>query len=320
MLSLDQVLCPIDFSETSQHALDTATRLSQRLNLPLKLVHVVMPAPYFAADPEVALALLPNAMLPNDTERAKVARVEIDALAKTLTGNGLNVSTEILMGMPGEVLGRYLASRPGTLTVIGTHGRSAVPRYILGSVAVEIVRQAAGPVMTVREKHADQPIQHVGVAVDFSASCAPAIEFGARLARACGADLHLINIIAPMELLATTEAMVPVQFEAANRVLHESADAELKEMKARLTGLTVHSKVVEAQSYYRALSEQAQQLNLGVLVMGTHGRHGLQRLFLGSVTERTLQVAPCPVVSIRQNEQVSDELTWRDVMKPGSIE
>lgn len=313
MLPLNQILCPIDFSETSRHAMEVATRLSLQLGLPLTLAHVVMPAPYFAADPQVAMALMPDAMLPNDTERAGVAEAEVKSLVDGLRQKGVDAHALVLMGMPGTVLGDRLSQQPGTLTVIGTHGRSAVPRFILGSVAVEIVRRSAGPVMTVREQHPDLPMTHIGVAVDFSAACEPAIEFAAGLARGCGAEITLINIIAPLELLATTEAMVAVQFTEANEVLRGTAQKEMEEIKARLPELTVHSEVVEGQSYYRSLVSVAEAKQLSLLVMGTHGRTGLRRLFLGSVTERTLQVAPCPVVSVKLPGNVPGELSWRDV-------
>lgn len=302
MQPLNQIVCPIDFSPISDHALEVAMRMSRKLALPLKLVYVVQPLPVFAADPEIALALMPLATLPDEQQRVNAAQDMLRPLVERLSAQDVKVTGEVLTGDAGQVLGELLEQQPQTLTVMGTHGYSSVKRFILGSATVTVLRHAMGPVMTVREAHPDVPVLKVGVAVDFSSACEPAIRTGAWLAEQWGAELHLLHVSTPLELMVPSESQVPMYFEEARRAVDAAVEQRLEGIAKALPTLTVVFRLLPGVSPARALAGDATQNGLNVMVMGTHGRSGLERLFLGSVTERTLQLAPCPVISVKSVE------------------
>lgn len=312
MQHLEYILCPVDFSTISEHALDTAVRLAQNLSLPIRLLHVLPPLPFQLTDPEVMISLSP-AEFPSESVRLEVSQEKLEALAKRLSERGVKVELEVVSGAGGHSVADRLQSSPGALAVMGTHGYSSVQRFLLGSTTVESLRKATCPVVTVREPHPDARIERIGVAVDFSASCQPAVALASWLASRMGAEVHLIHITAPLELLAMGEGTVPAWFEEASRHHREQAEQELKELGKRLRDVKVHIHVGFGASEWRELAAYAGQAKLGLLVMGTHGRTGLKRLFLGSVTERTLQVAPCPVISVRLPEHIAEDLHWKDV-------
>lgn len=309
---LSTVLCPIDFSPLTESALEWTRRMASQLKLPVRLVHVVPPAPLFAADPEVAVALAPIP-LPSEAQREACAADMLKPLAESLLASGLEVRTELLHGNPERVLGDLLAQEPTVLTVMGTHGYGAIPRFLLGSVTVEVLRRAAGPVLAVRAAQPPERVERIGVAVDFSAACEPAIALGAALARLCDAELHLIHVGQIMEMLGTAEAELPTYLARIDAATRQAAHHELAEISGRLHGVRVQARVRMGSTPYRELVVDAQEQALQMLVMGTHGRTGLQRLFLGSVTERTLQVAGCPVLAVKLPADVPAELSWRDV-------
>lgn len=309
---INTVLCPLDFSPLTELALGWAKRLASQLQVPIRLVHVVPPAPLFAADPEVAMALAPIP-LPDPAQREACAADLLKPMANDLLAAGLEVRTELYHGEPEKVLADLVAQDPTLLTVMGTHGYAAIPRFLLGSVTVEVMRRAVGPVLAVRAPQAQAKLERIGVAVDFSAACEPAIALGASLARACDAELQLIHVGHMTELLGTAEAELPTYLARIDAAVRETAHRELGEIAQRLKGVRVQTRVRMGSSCYRELVVDAQEQGLSLLVMGTHGRTGLTRLFLGSVTERTMQLAPCPVLAIRSPSEVPAELSWRDV-------
>jgi len=144
------------------------------------------------------------------------------------------------------------------------------------------------------------------VPCDFSDHARAALAVACDLARRLGSEIHLLHVIQPPTLAYVTgggyatAAPAPVDLEE----LRQTARSALDELAARLDskgGFTTH--VVECPSIEEAILECARQLAADLIVMGTHGRTGLAHIFLGSVAERTLRRAPCPVLTVRAPDE-----------------
>jgi len=138
---------------------------------------------------------------------------------------------------------------------------------------------------------------HVLCPVDFSETSVRAATYAKAFADWYGAGLTLLHVVPTLD--AAIEPVVGMD-EAAGILLAHSRDKVLAEMQrmagthaAERTSLVVDSGLVHA-----AILRHAAALPADLLVMGTHGRSGFSRLFLGSVTERVLRTAPCPVLSV----------------------
>jgi nucleotide-binding universal stress UspA family protein len=149
-------------------------------------------------------------------------------------------------------------------------------------------------------------------AIDFSESSRLALEQAAELAGASGAELTLAHVHVPPSH-AATEVLVGAP-EAATVAAHElerllsmwRADAE------RLTGRAVRVALLSGDPADQ-LVKLARETRSDLLVVGTHGRRGLRRLVLGSVAERVVRTAPCPVLAVRPTEgRVSEEEALRE--------
>jgi nucleotide-binding universal stress UspA family protein len=141
----DAVLVATDFSPTSVHALDYARMLAHRFDAPLHLLHVV-------EDPVVAAAWSEAYAVDVAGLRARLileAEGRIKAQADAL--GDITVTTEVLVGSPARAIVGAAADRGAGLIVMGTHGRSGVTHWLLGSVAERVVRTAPCPVLTVRD-------------------------------------------------------------------------------------------------------------------------------------------------------------------------
>jgi universal stress protein A len=141
MPQFTKILCPVDFDENSNPALQIATELAQERKANLHLLHVVAMPP----GPEVALAF---------GKMEAAARTKLDRLTRQKINGKAHYEVTVMMGDPGvEVL--HAAKRLGAdLIVMATHGRKGLRRLVLGSVAEQVVREAQCPVLTVRPQEA----------------------------------------------------------------------------------------------------------------------------------------------------------------------
>ena len=142
-----RILCPIDFERDSMDALGLASRLAKQNSATVYLLTVV------GAPPAAATALPPVAMNPDpEFEAACIRRLEAIAREK-LPG----VSHEIFVasGNAAPEILNLTAAQGIDLIVMGTHGRTGLKRFLLGSVAERVVRESPVPVLTIHPKAAE---------------------------------------------------------------------------------------------------------------------------------------------------------------------
>lgn len=142
---IHKILCPVDFSEPSEEAVRYAVSLASRLHAEeVFLLHVYQPPHYLL--PEGTISLDPATSLEIRTHLAR----ELEALAKRYSGHGVAVSAHLAVGLPHDVIVEKVSELGAHMIVIGTHGRSGLRHFILGSVAEKVVRLASVPVCSVR--------------------------------------------------------------------------------------------------------------------------------------------------------------------------
>jgi nucleotide-binding universal stress UspA family protein len=145
MAKITRVLVPLDLGESSARTLDYAKTVAQPFDASLVLLHVV-PNPYVTAASDVYLPP-PQEFL--DT-LVRDARSRLEELANQLDRHAFSVETVVKVGDPLVEIVDYAASRPADLIIMGTHGRTGIAHFVLGSVAERVVRTAACPVLTIR--------------------------------------------------------------------------------------------------------------------------------------------------------------------------
>ena len=203
-----------------------------------------------------------------------------------------------------EALCRYAHEQRVDLIVMGTHGRRGVAHFALGSLAEEVVREAPCPVLTVRRTASPDASRSAGppaarrllVPVDFSERSEVALRHAVALAEALGGRVDLLHAVdlpaLPTFYGVTTLASLP------DLVTHSRA--ALRKIVRRLLPEGVRGDVlVETDAPAAAILAAVQQRRPDLVVMATHGLRGLKRLALGSVAERVVQRAPCPVLTVK---------------------
>ena len=129
---------------------------------------------------------------------------------------------------------------------------------------------------------------------DFSEPSEAALPFAAAVAREYGAKVFAYHVLIPAAYVYTTPELVTVGLEAQE----EGAEQNMKRVEAQLTGVP-HEMIVErAAGIWPSLAQAIKDYNADLIVLGTHGRTGAEKLMLGSVAEEVFRMSPVPVLTI----------------------
>ena len=149
MLHLNAILHPTDFSEQSNYAFRLAGSLARDHDARLIVLHVVLTlGPELVSHGEVVSELQPQAYREKLWEDLRRVR---------LPDPDVHVEYQLVEGDPGEEIVRAAQETGAELIVMGTHGRTGLPRLLMGSVAEQVMRRAACPVLTVKAPHPSTP-------------------------------------------------------------------------------------------------------------------------------------------------------------------
>lgn len=147
MPEIRTILCPVDFSDASGHALDYAMDLAKKLHAGIHIVHAWQPTLYAMGD---------GVIIPSSdviTDLMINLKNKTTALVEQYQGRGISITGELLEGIPYEEIVKTAQKLPAELIVMGTHGRSGFVHLMLGSITERVIRTSPVPVLTVR--HAD---------------------------------------------------------------------------------------------------------------------------------------------------------------------
>lgn len=283
----EEILLPVDGSENGRAAIAHAGAIAHAFG---STVHVLRVVDERALD---------NAEAGDEQEEA--AERLVGSVAEELEKDGVDAVTHVTTAIPRDGIVEYAAERGVDLVVLGSHGRTEVPRYLLGSVAEGVVRLSDVPVLTVPpgdKGAAFAPYRTLLVPTDGSPESAVALDPAAALATAFDAGLHALSVV------ATTPLGVDIRSSVLFEDLEESAETALEkfEERARAAGVSPVETAIAHGTPATEIVRYADDNDVDLVAMGTHGRGGIERYLLGSVTERVLRTSPVPVLTVRAPE------------------
>lgn len=154
-------------------------------------------------------------------------------------------------------------------------------------------------------------IRRILVPVDFSEPSQRALDYAAELARPFGAAIEVLHV-AEVPAFVPSASLPEARASDLSLVtlVRESADKMLTEfvVAAAARGVVVQASRLELGSPARVITEVAAAGDYDLIVLGTHGRTGLTRALMGSVAERVVRHAPCPVLSVRPCAPLAPDL------------
>lgn len=298
MIEIRHILCPIDFSEFSRHALHQAVAVAGWYESELTVLYVFATLPSIDLPP-VTLEDAERDRLLAEMQRF-VGRMPPELSVKLVVREASDVRTEILA--QAEVLN-------ADLVVIGSHGRSGFERLLLGSVTEKVMRKAPCPVMVVPRRApdiADADPGHTGpprilCAVDFSDGSLRALEYAMAIAEEAGGQLTVMHAIdVPPELREHVPVAGDVDVDAVRAAAEAACLRRLQVLvpESVRTYCRVETAVKEGAAH-RQILQLAIELRIDLIVMGVQGRGAVDLLMFGSETAHVIRAATCPVLVVR---------------------
>ena len=293
-----RMLIPLDGSKVAEQVLPYARYLAKELAIPAELLGVVDPAP---------LADFSNVWEGCHLDRLVAEEIRGTSLYLGTTArsfDGAQVKCSILKGTPEEVIIEKAATNEKTLIVMATHGRSGIQRWLLGSVADKVLHGATNHLLLVRTSEEGKTdgeaiLKTVVVPLDGSRLAETALSYVADLAKKMKLEIVLMRAYALPPVCSadeygtyTDELIAQLEAEARDYLAEK-----VKELKEK--GFANVSSVMSLGYGAQEIITLARNTPDNFIAMCTHGRSGIRRWVLGSVTERVVGHSGDPVLIVR---------------------
>ena len=295
-----RILVPLDGSATAEAVLPYAQAFAVGFKTSVELLSVV---DIGAMTTHLSAEKVPqfNAVVDNEE---KNSGSYLDDVAKNFF-SGLPTECRIVRGSPAETILESTSKDQDTLIAMATHGRSGAKRFLLGSVAEKVLRGSTNPLFLVRAAAAkttpQRIINSIVVPLDGSSLAEQILPTVSNWAQALDLEVTLIRTFEfPASSYYGSEEDLP-DYDAFREEARKQAAAYLKQKEESLVGKgvrTVSTLTLEGPAAAEIIS-YAQTSPRAVIAMSTHGRSGVRRWMLGSVTEKVVRHSDDPVLIVR---------------------
>lgn len=303
-MHFQKILFPTDFSSCANQALPYALHWASSFDGDLYMLHAIILHGYqplhgvegFPGEDDIYEVYRSQA-----EEEMKRLEAAHPAVVKQVQRRGVAAAPVIL---------EYASETGIDLIVMATHGRRGPRRLLVGSVTEEVIRKASCPVLTMKAGEEEREVgdpQRILVPLDFSAGCRRALRTAASLAKRFGAALDLLHVVEQPPYPVFYEAvggfanLYPPGLEAESRKHLEALAAECG---AETGSASIQVRTgIPGEEILRFATERESDL----IVVPTHGLTGVAYALLGSVTEKIVRRAECPVLVTRCEEAAEQE-------------
>ncbi|MBV0900855.1 universal stress protein [Haloarcula salina] len=279
----DTILVPIDDSPGSERAFEAAVTLAKQYG---SAVHVLSVVDEHGPRTDEW-----------DRDGDSPAAAFVDEHADAVSADGIDVTPAVREGVVHEEILDYADESGVDLVVMGTHGRTGVRRYLLGSVTEKVVRLSDVPVLSVKAdaEAGEVSFDDILLPTDGSSGAEAAIEPTAALASTTDATVHVLSAVDTRSLGIDVGSSVIID------ELESVADDAVATASDRLyeDGVDAVKTAVAHGIPYQVILQAIDDNDVDLVVIGTHGRTGIDRYLLGSVTEKIVRTAPVPVLTVR---------------------
>lgn len=302
MLTLRSILVPLDGSQFSEQAIPLAAEIARRSGAVLRIARVHQTPATWATAME-----LPQINAEVDQELRERELAYLASITGRMTQNErVRARSTLLDGPVAEALESYANTVDVDLIVMSTHGRNALGRFWLGSVADKMTRRSRVPVLLVRPGEGGKvPVPRIErflIALDGSSFAEASLEWALALGSLFGAEYELLTAVPGSEGLLDTDMVdgMPALLEL-EREEQEAAERYVQGVESRLreAGHKVSSRVISGSAVHIAIASQAKDLGVDAIAMATHGAGGFERWLVGSVTDRVVRESDRPVLVVR---------------------
>lgn len=293
--TIDSILVPTDGSEGAKVGTRRGIDLAATVGADVHALSVI--------DSREIAPPLSGVDSADQTEREQLledgAERAVDAVAELcrhhLAGE---ITTVVERGIPFRAITEYVDTHDIDLVVMGTHGRTGLERVLLGSVAEKTLRTVSVPVVMVPPdadivELGDVAYEDVLLPTDGSEGADLAVDWGLALAAVYDATMHTIYSVETPWFSEVADS--PEIHDLLEQTGRDAVEA-IRE-RARTAGISVMGNVGSGPAA-RVILSYSEDHDIDLIVMGTHGRSGLERHLVGSVTEAVVRRTDVPVCCV----------------------
>jgi nucleotide-binding universal stress UspA family protein len=277
---MKKLLVPIDFSESSENALDFAIQLNRTIRGKIVLLHVLeLPAGSVNYEGDMTSA---TAEVIYRKELIQGTSNKLHEWEDIVKNAGQEVSIKMEFGSPYKGIGKEVSEEGADWVIIGSKGASGLKEIFVGSNAERVIRHSTCPVITVKEKTDLYAIKSMVFASDLAADQDGIALKAQKVQELLGLNCHILRVKTPY-----------------NYLTEQVAREQLEEFAERNGFVDYTMNTIEADFSEDGIIKFAQNIGAGLIVMGTHGRTGIAHMFGGSRAEDVANHSKIPLMTFR---------------------
>ena len=276
---MKKIIVPVDFSEHSEYALETAAMLASRNDAELLVLHM--------------LEMSDNMLLDSDNEHNektvffyKLAEKKFNEFLNKDYLKDINVVPLVKHFKVFKEVSEVAEEHSADLIVMGSHGASGFSEIFVGSNTEKVVRHSEVPVLVIKTKPSSVNYKLVVFASDFTDEAIKPYVNASKMLETFDSEIHLLHVNVPGEKFKSTDEM-----EITMTNFLEKADGNLNRLNA------VH--YVSDKSVEKGILKYSKKVGADLIVIPTHGRKGLAHFFQGSISEDLANHAALPVMTFK---------------------
>lgn len=286
---IEKLLLPTDCSEFSEGAIREAVNLAKTCSSKLFVVSVIETNPEY------------ESIAPQLIEKAeKETRQHLESVKNRAAKEGVDCE---IIARQGEDPYKYIVDEAVkhqvSMIIMGRRGRKGLKRLMMGSVTAKVIGHSPCNVLVV-PRAARLEFRKILVATDGSKYSNAAASEAVAIAKRCGANLIAASVV-PYESISPLGIVhSEMQWELVTEESRKAAESNIKNVKeiAEKEDVKIEELILEGRPY-EAIINAAKENRVDLIVVGSHGRTGLDRLLMGSVTERIIGHADCAVLVVK---------------------
>lgn len=292
-VTFGHILVAADATPISEATLDYALDLARRMKASLELLTVIGQVQGDAYSP---IRYSPEAMAEHSVAEDLV-RDSLQEMVSRQTSGDVSIKVHVQKGQPISTIVAWAKRTEADLLVVGTHERGRIARHVIRSAAEELVRKSPCSVLVIHEtdRPASQEPRRILVPIDMSDASEHQLHLAAELAEAYDAELEIIHVVEPVPLMDSFAGALTIG--DLGFVMRRESEADIRALADRIDWGDLQWKLIVDEGHAASrILEQARMSNSDLIVVGRQGRSAVERFFMGSVAERVVRHAACPVL------------------------
>lgn len=294
MDKIKKILCPIDLSANSGMVIEYAINFGRRYNIEPELLYVS------TKPPEVYYRFFPDVM----TYLASLERNAESEVAKFR--QKLETDLDIIL-RHGDVYQEILSyAREAAVDIIIMHANSysMIRENRLGMIAHKVIRKADCPVLTLYGEVSSKPVKNILCPLDLSTRSYEGLAQAIALAEVFNANLYVLHVLEIEKFKIEGER--GVNKDDTYAILSKHLEDEIK-VPIEFKGMKIEKVITRSVDAADGIINFARENEMDLIALATHGHGYWPRVLLGSVTEKVIQIAPCPVITLRLQKGDKDD-------------